>query len=246
MSVKIAPAKLVSAEPSIRGNSELPPLESGDRLTRDEFERRYEAMPHLKKAELIEGVVYVPSPVRQRDHGKPHSALGGWLFVYQARTPGLESGDNSTVRLDLNNEPQPDCLLFIKPEHGGQVRIDEHGYVNGAPDLVAEIAASSDSYDLHDKLQAYLRNRVREYIVWRVFERQIDWLVLRDARYERLSPGDDGIFRSEVFAGLWLDQAALLSGDFGKVLDVLEQGLSSAEHTEFKAALERVGGQPAE
>jgi len=202
-------------------------------------------MRHLNKAELIEGVVYVPSPVRQKDHGKPHSALGGWLFVYQARTPGLESGDNSTVRLDLNNEPQPDCLLFIQAEHGGHVQIDEDGYVNGAPDLVAEVAASSASYDLHDKLEAYRRHGVREYIVWRVFDRQVDWFVLRGTQYEKLKPGDDGILRSTVFAGLWLDSAALVSGDHARLLDVLEQGMSSAEHAEFKTHLQQAGGQPA-
>ncbi len=110
----------------------IPPLENGDRLTREEFERRYDAMPDLKKAELIEGRVYVSSPVRQRQHGGPHSRLSGWLFTYEARTPGLELGDNSTVRLDVANEPQPDCLLFIQPEHGGQVVIDDEGYINGA------------------------------------------------------------------------------------------------------------------
>src|SRR5918912_4518761 len=105
------------------------PLEPGDRLTRPEFERRYEAMPHLKKAELIEGVVYVPSPVRYRHHGAPHALMIGWLVQYAAGTPGVEVGDNSTVRLDLDNEPQPDCLLFIQPGHGGQVRFDEEGYI---------------------------------------------------------------------------------------------------------------------
>jgi Uma2 family endonuclease len=245
MSVSISRAKPITPADSRDRNGALPPLESGDRLTRDDFERRYDAMPHLKKAELVEGVVYVPSPVSQRHHGKPHSVLGGWLFVYQARTPGLESGDNSTVRLDLNNEPQPDCLLFVQAEHGGQVQIDELGYGNGAPDLVAEVAASSASYDLHGKLEAYQRNGVREYIVWRVYDREVDWFFLREARYERLAPGDDGILRSKVFAGLWLDPAALLSGDFAKLLDVLEQGLKSAEHADFKSDLQRAGGHPA-
>jgi len=245
MSVAISRAKPIPPRDSRDRGGALPPLESGDRLTRQEFERRYDAMPHLKKAELIEGVVYLPSPVSQRDHGEPHSALGGWLFVYQARMPGLESGDKSTVRLDLNNEPQPDCLLFIQAEHGGQVQIDEGGYVNGAPDLVAEVAASSASYDLHDKLGAYKRNGVREYIVWRVHDRQVDWFVLRGAQYGRLALGNDGILRSTVFAGLWLDPAALVSGDFAKLLDVLEQGMSSAEHAEFIAHLKRAGGQPA-
>ena len=133
-----------AAEPNeAAGNGAIPPLKDGDRLTRAEFERRYMAMPDLKKAELIEGVVHVSSPVRQRYHGRQHSHLNFWLCAYEGSTPGVEVGDNSTVRLDLDNMPQPDCLLFVQPEHGGKVRIDDDGYIEGAPDLVAEVAASS-------------------------------------------------------------------------------------------------------
>jgi Uma2 family endonuclease len=130
----------------------LPPLENGDRLTRDEFERRYEAMPHLKKAELIEGVVYVPSPVRYRHHGAPHAHLISWLGQYAAGTPGVAVSDNSTVRLDLDNEPQPDGLLLIDPACEGQARFSPDDYIEGSPELVAEVASSSVSYDLHAKL----------------------------------------------------------------------------------------------
>jgi Uma2 family endonuclease len=220
-------------------NSEvIPPLENGDRLTRDEFMRRYAAMPDLKKAELIEGVVHVPSPVRQRFHGRQHSHLLNWLGHYEAGTPGLESGDNSTLCLDLGGIPQPDCVFFVQPEYGGQVRINEEGYIAGAPDLVAEVSASSVSYDLHDKLEAYRRSGVREYVVVRVLDKQIDWFVLRDGQYEKISPSD-GVLRSEVFPGLWLDPAALLRGDLAAVFAVVQKGLNSPEHAGFAASLVR-------
>jgi Uma2 family endonuclease len=230
--------------PPIDHDGTIPPLENGDRLTREEFERRYDAMPRLKKAELIEGVVYVPSPVRQRQHGGPHSQLTGWLSYYEALTPGLELGDNSTVRLDENNEPQPDCALFIQPEHGGRIRIDTDGYISGAPDLVAEVAASSAGYDVNVKLLVYQREKVREYIIWRVLERQIDWYVLREAGYERLTVGDDGILRSTIFPGLWLDPAALIRRDFKTVLAVLQRGTETPEYAAFKADLQRAGTGP--
>jgi len=169
----------ITSTSSVVLDDALPALENGDRLTRAEFERRYDAMPHLKKAELIEGVVYVPSPVRHRQHGSPHAHLIGWLFQYAANTPGVEIGDNSSVRLDLDNEPQPDALLFIDPACGGQVRISTDGIIEGAPELVAEVASSSVSYDLHAKLHVYRRSGVLEYMVWRVLEREIDWFVLR-------------------------------------------------------------------
>jgi Uma2 family endonuclease len=144
----------------------LPPLENGDRLTRREFERRYQARPDIKKAELIEGVVYMPSPVHFRSHSEPHGWIIGWLVAYCAGTPGVRLGDNATVRLDRDNEVQPDALLRIEPEAGGSSRISEDDYVEGAPELIVEIAATSASYDLHDKLQVYRRNGVREYVVW--------------------------------------------------------------------------------
>jgi Uma2 family endonuclease len=146
-------------------------------------------------------------------------------------------GDNSTVRLDLDNEPQPDCLLFIPPERGGRVEFDEDGYIEGAPDLVAEVAASSASYDLHTKLNVYRRNEVREYVVWRVFDRQIDWFVLRGASYQLLTADPDGILRSPFFAGLWLDSAALLRGDLSRVFAVVQQGLQHPDHANFVASL---------
>ena len=226
--------------PATQGPSadHIPELRAGDRLTRAEFERRYAAMPHVKKAELIEGVVYMPSPVTQEDHGAPHFDVITWLGVYRAGTPGVEGGDNATLRLDLDNEPQPDAFLRILPEYGGQSH-KSGKYVGGAPELIVEVAASSASYDLHDKLHAYRRNEVREYVVWRVWDRAIDWFVLRDDRYQRLQLDAEGQYQSEIFPGLWLAPAALLRSDLAQVLAVLQQGLASPEHAAFVNRLQR-------
>ena len=215
----------------------LPPLESGDRLTRQEFEHRYQAMPLMKKAELIEGVVYVASPVRMANHGRPHAALIGWLLVYKAATPGVDLGDNATVRLDLDNEPQPDALLRIEPEVGGNSCITDDDYVEGPPELIAEIAASSASYDLNDKLNAYRRNEVQEYIVWQIYENRLDWFSLQEGRYVSLQPDEASVIRSQIFPGLWLAVNALREGDLAQVLAVLQQGLQTAEHQAFVKSL---------
>lgn len=207
------------------------PLENGDRLTRPEFERRYAAMPRLKKAELLQGVVHMPSPVRLNLHAGPHAILMGWLFVYQAATPGTRIGDNATVRLGPFDEPQPDALLMIPRELGGRAMVDREGYVAGPPELAAEVASSSASYDLHVKRDVYLEHGVREYLVWRVADGAVDWFVRREEQYEPLAPGPDGVFRSEVFPGLWLDPMALAAGDGARVLAVLQEGLASAGHT---------------
>lgn len=216
---------------------EFPELCAGDRLTRAEFERRYSAMLHVKKAELIEGVVYMPSPVSQKKHSRPQMLVLGLFANYMAATPGTDAGVNATVRLDLANEPQPDAMLLILPECGGQSR-DDGDYIGGAPELVAEVAASTASYDLHDKLRSYQRNAVREYIVWRVRDKSIDWFVLRDERFEKLPPDADGFLKSETFPGLWLDASAMIAGDLARALAVLQQGLVSTAHDAFVARLE--------
>ena len=218
---------------SARSRRSIPELQNGDHLSREEFERRYHAMPEVKKAELIEGVVYMPSPVRQKEHSGPHYSFIGWLCYYTSFTAGVNGGDNGTVRLDLDNEPQPDGFLFIDPKCGGQARIDDEGYIAGSPDLVGEISASSASYDLHTKRTVYRRNQVREYIVWRVLDEAIDWFVLRGSQYDKLVPDSAGIIRSEVFPGLWLDVPALLQGDMAKVIAVVQQGLATKEHAAF-------------
>lgn len=238
MAVRTDPVTEASPPDLVKPTAEqVPPLENGDHLTRPEFEQRYEAMPGLKKAELIEGVVYVPSPVSPK-HGSPHFNLICWLSHYFLATPGLMGCDNTSLRLDLDNEPQPDIFLQILPSHGGQAKLDEDGCVAGAPELVAEIAASSASYDLHDKLAVYRRNGVREYIVWRVRDEAVDWFVLREGKYEPLPVDEAGILKSEVFPGLWLDPAALLRGEMLTVIQALQQGLASPQHAEFVARLQ--------
>jgi len=224
-----APAMATSAR-------KIPELCAGDRLTRDEFERRYAAMPHCKKAELIEGVVYMPSPVSHLRHSMPHSRIVTWLGCYVARTPGVDFGDNATVRLDLDNEPQPDAHLRIASAQG-RARVTADGYLEGPPELTVEVTASTVSYDLHDKLRAYRRNGVQEYLVWRVDDGAIDWFALRGGSYERLAADRDGVLRSDVFPGLWLDVPALLRDLLPAVLATLDRGLASAEHTAFVARL---------
>jgi hypothetical protein len=196
----------------------IPPLENGDRLTRPEFERRYNQMPNVK-AELIEGVVYMPAALRFKSHAQPHGNLMIWLGF--------------CIRLDLDNEPQPDAVLFINENCGGKVKITEDDYLEGSPELVAEIAASSVSIELGDKKRVYRRNEVQEYLVWQSYENQFNWFVLENGEYIQLQPDDAGIIRSRVFPGLWLAVNELLAGNMKQVLQVLQSGLESVEHQAF-------------
>ncbi|MFW6114647.1 MAG: Uma2 family endonuclease [bacterium] len=222
------------------GEPHVPELEPGDRLTRVEFERRYHTMPDLKKAELIEGIVYMPSPTRFRRHGEPNRHLSAWLGVYQGATPGVRGADNVSIRLDMDNEPQPDGVLLVDPNCGGQVRITGDDYIEGGPELVAEVSSSSVSYDLGDKLQVFRRHGVREYIVWRVLDQEIDWFVSREGRFSRLPlNSNNSVYKSEAFPGLWLDATAIVQNDLARVLAVLQHGLESPEHAEFVKRLRR-------
>jgi Uma2 family endonuclease len=208
----------------------LLPLEAGDRLDRATFHARYEAMPDVK-AELIEGRVYMSSPVKL-NHGKPHLRVAGWLDAYLAATPGVDGAAETTLLPGGDNEPQPDLCLYLPEELGGQFRT-ESGYGITAPELVVEIASSSASYDLHDKKELYERIGVREYVVVTVREPAIRWFTLQNGRYEESPTGDDGIYRSGVFPGLWLDLAALLRLDSAAIAATLQKGLASPEHQAF-------------
>ena len=161
------------------------------------------------------------SPVRHTMHGTQNADLIYWATTYRASTPGVLGGTDATVRLDLDNELQPDGYLLIDPARGGNAKIDEDGYINGAPEFVAEVAASTVSIDVGPKLNAYRRNGVNEYLVWRVQDAAIDWFILNEGRFDRLPPDADGITRSVVFPGLWLDATALLAGDLARVHAVL-------------------------
>jgi Uma2 family endonuclease len=223
---------MVMQRPQTNTTPQILPLENGDRLSRNEFERRYTESLDIKKAELIEGVVYVASPLRFQRHAEPHAKLMIWLGNYQIYTPGIKLGIEPTIRLDQDNEPQPDGVLLIDESLGGKSRITDDDYIEGAPELVAEIATSSAAYDLYDKKKAYKRNGIQEYIVWQSLENKLDWFGLHDSEYILLQPDVEGIIKSQVMPGLWLSVTALLAGDMVKVLEVLQTGLNSPEHTE--------------
>ncbi len=218
---------------SAKSAEKIPPLENGDRLTRAEFERRYEAMPEKVKAELIEGVVYMASPVRLKNNAEPHGRIMTWLGVYSAFTKCVNFGDNSTVRLDRDNSPQPDAVLYIKEEFGGNSYVSADDYLEGSPELVVEIASSTASYDTTEKKKIYRRSGVREYIIWRVADEEIDWFAWNEGDYAALSPDKNGVIESRFFGGLRLNIKAMLADDLQKVLNDLQKGLQSKEHKEF-------------
>ena len=186
-------------------------LESGDCMTREEFHRRYLARPDIRKAELVDGVVYVPSPLRGDYHGRPHTLVVFWLSYYAMLVPGLECMDNTTLLLDPPVEVQPDVMLW-RPESGGP-HVNADGYVEGTPQLIVEVAASSVSYDLHQKKEAYRRNGVGEYLVWRTVDKAIDWFRLIDGAYVAIEPDANGISESEQLPGLRPHIPSMLAGD---------------------------------
>lgn len=212
----------------------IKPLVAGERLKRDEFLRRWEAMPELKKAELIGGIVYVPSPVSAA-HAEMHVQLTYWLMTYALDTRGLVVTDNVTWHVDDQNLPQPDVSMRLPPQlaHSQIVGPEAHG----APELAAEVCLSSTSYDLHQKKDLYRQAGVDEYVAILLREREVRWHRLEAGDYHLLQPDAQGILRSVVFPGLLLDPAALVAGDMTRVLDVLRQGLASAEHADFLARL---------
>ncbi|MFO0843763.1 MAG: Uma2 family endonuclease [Gemmataceae bacterium] len=215
---------------------EPPTLENGDRLDQPTFHTRYEAMPEDTRAELIGGIVYLMASPVKRAHGRAHMLTSHWVLSYEDDTPGVEALDNTTNILGPESEPQPDVCLLIAPGHGGQTT-ERDGYVVGAPELVVEVAVSTESIDLHAKKADYEKFGVREYIVVALRQRRVFWFVLQGEQFHELAPGADGIYRSGCFPGLWLDPIALLSENKQRLREVLNAGLASTEHTEFVARL---------
>jgi Uma2 family endonuclease len=227
----------VVSKPAILGQPAIPPLKNGDHLKRDEFLRRWDAMPELKKAELIQGRVYVASPVNARDHGEPHALVVGILITYMANTPTVKVGDNSTTILGEDDVPQPDAYLRLDSARGGQSLLTANGYIEGAPELIIEVAATSADYDLHEKLETYEAAGVKEYIVWRTYDGEVDCFSRTgSSRFVRKAADADGVYRSTTFPGLWLNLAALVRQDLATLLPTVQQGLASPEHHRFITA----------
>jgi Uma2 family endonuclease len=209
----------------------VPPLENGDCLDQDTFHARYEAMPDVR-AELIGGIVYMSSPMKP-GHGSYGARFTHWLGDYQDETEGTEYYGGATSILGPDSELEPDSSLIILPEFGGQTRIDDAGYLRGAPEFVGEIGSATESIDLHAKKRDYEKAGVREYVVIALRQNKIFWFVRRKGKFRELEPGPDAVFRSLVFPGLWLDAAAFLRRDSKKVRAVLRDGLASPEHAAF-------------
>ncbi len=220
----------------------LPPLVAGQQLDQPTFHERYEAMPPETRAELVGGVVYMPSPMRG-DHGGTTQLAGGWLVYYRSRTPGPRGADNVTVKLDLHGEPQPDNILWIPDELGGQTSVDADGYLTGAPELVIEAARSSRLYDLTEKKADYERAGVLEYVVIELDPDRIHWFVRRGKRFVALKPGPDGTYRSKAFPGLWLDADAFFADDPNRLFQVLDRGTASPVHAAFVTKLAGAGAR---
>ena len=224
----------------------VPPLRNGDRMDADEFLRRYWATPEDFRAELIGGVVDVSSPAGSQStpaegHGDPLFDLITWLGMYRTVVSGVAGATDATTVLGPHAVPQPDACLRIQPEAGGQSGRTDDGLIAGAPEFVGEVSNSSTRTDLGPKLEDYRAAGVREYLVWRTADGELDWFVLRGAgdaaRFEPLAE-NGGILKSEAFPGLWLDRAALLRREMRAVSATLRRGLESPEHHAFASRLE--------
>ena len=203
----------------------LPPLRDGDNLTRDEFMRRWEAMPDVKCAELIDSVVYMPSPI-SRIHGDYHSRMSIWLGTYATVTPECLMLDAGTWLMSKDSAPQPDLALCILPEHGGQSG-EEGAYCAGAPELIVEISHTTSTKDTGVKLRLYERSGVQEYLMVRPTKKQVTWLELVDGKYQEIAPDEDGLLRSRVFPGLWLDPKALWNRDLPGLAAAVQRGMAA-------------------
>jgi Uma2 family endonuclease len=228
----------------------VPLLSDGDRLTSEEFLRRYEADPYVVRAELLKGVVHINArrvtvngketivpPISGGGHSGPQAKVMTLLGLYSAQTPGLELNGPTTVHVSTLNNPEPDALLRILPEYGGASSLGEDDYIDGPPELLVEISNTTGARDMGTRLEAYRDEGVKEYLVWRTNKGEMNWFVLRRKKYVALVPDTNGVLKSETFPGLWLDVPQLLANDMAAALATLQQGLALPEHAAFVAKL---------
>jgi Uma2 family endonuclease len=219
-----------------------PPLRDGDRLSSHEFMRRWEAMPDLKHAELIDGIVHMPSPILQV-HGTFDFLLSSWLTYYVTATRGCGASGEATWLMFPDNVPQPDMALMILPEYGGQSSV-ERGYATGAPELIIEISVTTAAKDSGVKLRLYERAGVREYLIVQPRKQRLTWKHLAENKYREIEAGPDGLLKSRVFPGLWLDPVSLWNDDLPGLAATVQRGLATAEHADFVADLSQRKSQP--
>jgi Putative restriction endonuclease len=217
-------------------------LVEGQKLDQSTFHDRYEAMSPGTRAELINGVVYMPGPVGP-EHGRALVPTLVWLSYYQENTPGVEVLDNTSTALYPKGEPQPDAQLRILPEYGGRTQTKRR-LIRGVPEMVVEVSHASRFTDLGPKFDEYERVGVLEYTVLALEPNEILWFELRQGRLVELPPSSDGLFRSGVFPGLWLDPAALMAGDTRRLREVVDAGLATPEHAAFVARLAALRLEP--
>jgi hypothetical protein len=242
MTSTVLPTTRVNVFESPLGDPKPPPLENGDRLSLREFMRRYEAMPEGIRAELIGGIVYMSAAVRVAQHGRPYIWLSNIVSTYAMAT-GLDCAGDSTIQLDQENAPQPDLLMYLPQALGSRAKLTDKGYLEGPPDFIAEVSASTVSIDLHDKLRAYEASGVREYVVWRVRDAAVDWFVLQEGKFLPLAADESGIYRSRTFPGLWLNVSSLLAREAQALWATLDAGMATAEYASF-AALVKSADKP--
>jgi Uma2 family endonuclease len=236
----MTPTPSTRRDPLATVDATVPPLVAGDKLTRDEFLRRWEAMPDLKCAELIGGIVYMPSPLCL-EHGDNDAWVTGWLAYYAIHTPGCQPAVNATWLMH-QDAAQPDTCLRILPDYGGQSRVQGR-YAAGAPEFLAEMCLSSTSYDLHQKLELYRSAGVQEYLAVLLREQEVRWHVRAGDVFEAIPLPTDGVYKSRVFPGLWLHAEALLANDMVRVMATLNLGLQCPEHAEFVKQLQQKRSQ---
>ncbi len=212
-------------------------LENGARMDQPTFHALYKQTPEGFRAQLIGGTVYVmASPTSQR-HGRPHARIVHWLSLYSDDTPGTDVLDNTTNVLGRESEPEPDACLLVQPEYGGQTAADKDDMLVGAPELIVEVANTTRAIDLGRKKADYEEAGVREYVVILAQEQAVVWFRRGPDEFTEMPAGANGVFRSELFPGLWLDPRGIFDPTTRRLTAATRKGLASPEHAAFVAGL---------
>ena len=215
-----------------------PPVD-GDCLSVNEFLRRYLPYRRHLKAELINGLVSLNRGVRADLEDLSNSVIQSWVRSYAGLTPGTRMDVNTIVILAWDTVPQPNIVLRVLSENGGKSRMTDGGTLKDAPELMVDFTTSHQTFDIRDKLGAFRRHGVAEYLVWWANDQKLDWFCLEQGKYALNLPDSNGVLTSPSFPGLRLNLSALLNRNSAAVMATLRRSLESSEHAGFVARLEK-------
>lgn len=170
--------------------------------------------------------------------GELASSVSYWLCQYRRSTPCVESLGRVSIFLDPTTEIETTAAMWLTPGADDRPRWQR---CEGVPELLVEVTATVHNKVFRRRLRVYEQSEIHELLVVTGDPRDTALYARENGRFARVSPADDGSYRSRVFPGLWLDPSALFSDEWNEMAACLDRGMATEEHAAFVASSVEAG-----